>query len=110
MLNASALDERGKEQTILATIPALIIAAMPMPPLPALLLITVSWPGLPVARKRSISAWISSTGAPEPPNPPIITVAPSAISATASSTVETVLSISTLFWFFDIYVTTTPRG
>jgi hypothetical protein len=48
--------ERGNEHTILATMPASIIAAMPIRPLPALLLTTVRFLGLPVALNRSISA------------------------------------------------------
>ena len=58
--------------------------------------VTVIAAGLPVARNRSIRAWISSIGAPEPPNPPIITVAPSEMSATASATVGSALSIAGL--------------
>ena len=61
-VKARGSDERGNEQTILATMPASIIAAMPMRPLPALLLMTVSRAGLPVALYRSISAWMSSIG------------------------------------------------
>ena len=49
--------------------------------------------GEPVARKRSMSAWINSIGAPEPPNPPITTTAASEMSATASVNDPTRLSI-----------------
>ena len=54
---------------------------------------TVRFRGLPVARYRSIRAWISSIGAPDPPKPPIITAAPSGISATASANVAMRLSM-----------------
>ena len=85
--------ERGNEQIIFVTMPASIIAAMPIRPLPALLLMTVRFFGLPVARKRSISAWISSIGAPEPPKPPIINVMPSSMPATAVPSATIVLFI-----------------
>lgn len=49
-VNTRGSAERGKEQTILATMPCSIIAAMPTWPLPALLLMTVRFDGLPVAR------------------------------------------------------------
>ncbi|MOA42877.1 hypothetical protein D3C78_1649700 [compost metagenome] len=70
--------------------PASIIAAMPMRPLPALLLMTVRFFG-----PLSISAWISSMGAPEPPKPPIMIVAPSPMPESASSALLIVLSIKT---------------
>ena len=92
-VKARGSDVRGNEQTIFRTMPWSIMAAMPTRPVPALLLMTVRPFGLPVARKRSISAWINSTGEPEPPNPPIITVASSGMSAIASASVGTLLSI-----------------
>jgi hypothetical protein len=46
-----------------------------------------------------MSASISSTGCPARPKPPIITVAPSEMPATASSTVWTLLSI-----IFDLLI------
>jgi hypothetical protein len=59
-------------QITFATRPCPIKAASPTSPEPVLLLITVR-PRAP----WSIRAWISSIGAPDPPKPPIITVAPS---------------------------------
>ncbi|EGE61065.1 hypothetical protein RHECNPAF_1260044 [Rhizobium etli CNPAF512] len=63
----------------------------------------------------SIRAWINSIGAPEPPKPPIMTVAPSPISETASAVLPTVLSMQDIslarpgpaardpvFWFQEI--------
>src|SRR5690606_23455715 len=87
-VKARGSEDLGKEQIIFLTMPASIIAAMPMRPLPALLLITVRFFG-----PLSIRAWMSSMGAPEPPKPPIMMVAPSLISDTASATLETVLSM-----------------
>jgi hypothetical protein len=72
----------------LATRPALISAARPTSPLPVLLFTTVR----PVA-PWSINAWINSIGLPASPNPPIITVTPSGMSATAAAGLSTVLLI-----------------
>ena len=63
--------------------PAPIIAAMPILPLPALLLITVKFEGLLAARNRSINAWINSIGVSDPPKPPIIRAALTVIQDTA---------------------------
>jgi hypothetical protein len=69
----------------------LISAATPVSPLPALLLMMVRSP-----TPRSISASISSSGMPAVPKPPIITDAPSPISATAARTEATDLSITAI--------------
>src|SRR5690349_6301444 len=79
---------RGYEQTSFLMRPALNSAAMPTSPLPALLL-TIVRPRAPCA----ISASISSSGTPEPPNPPTRIVAPSRTSASAASTEGEILSI-----------------
>src|SRR5690242_15095192 len=68
--------------------PALNSAAIPTSPLPALLL-TMVRSFAPCA----ISASISSSGTPEPPNPPTRIVAPSRTSASAASTEGEILSI-----------------
>lgn len=86
-VNARGSDDFGNEQIILATMPASIIAAIPIRPLPALLLMTVRYLG-----RLSTNAWMSSIGAPDPPKPPIITTAPSPILATASARLSDRLS------------------
>src|SRR5690606_32648905 len=76
---------------ILRTRFVLSSAATPYSALPALLFTTV--------RSRApwaIRASISSLGTPTPPKPPISTVAPSKISATAASRLSTVRSIKAL--------------
>ena len=64
-------------------------AASPMSPLPALLLTMVR----PVA-PWAISASMSSEGMPAVPNPPIMTVAPGPMSATAAAADVTTLLIT----------------
>jgi hypothetical protein len=91
-VKATGSTDRGNEQISFLTMPCSIRAASPTWPLPALLLTMVRLVGLPLARKRSIRAWISSIGAPEPPKPPIITVDPLVMLATAASSEGRVLS------------------
>src|SRR5271170_3908632 len=74
---------------IFFTCRALSSAATPVSPLPALLLTMVS-PVTPWA----ISASMSSEGMPAVPKPPIITVAPAGISATAAAADATTLLIT----------------
>ena len=74
---------------ILRTRPAASSAARPVSPLPALLFTIV----------RSLAPWamsasMSSTGWPARPKPPIMTVAPSGMPATAVAASGTVLSIT----------------
>ena len=97
-VNTTGSAERGKEQINLRTMPTSISAASPTWPFPALLLTTVRSRGCPVAMKRSIKAWISSIGAPDPPKPPIMTVIPSSTPATAVARSRTVLSMRSSCW------------
>ena len=75
--------ERGNEQIIFFTMPASIIAAMPTAAVAGIVVDHRQIVRMPVCHERSISAWISSIGAPEPPKPPIMTVMPSWMPATA---------------------------
>src|SRR6218665_1894851 len=79
---------RGKLQMILRTRPVFSSAARPVSPLPALLFTTVS-----SRAPCSIRPSISSVGMPAVPKPPISTVAPSAMPASASATEVAILLI-----------------
>src|SRR5882672_7986644 len=79
---------RGYEQMSLRMRPALKSAAIPISPLPALLL-TMVRSFAPCA----MSASTNSSGTPAPPNPPTRMVAPSRTSASAASIEGEILSI-----------------
>src|SRR6478609_8478160 len=80
---------RGNEQMTRRTRPAPMSAARPTSPLPALLLTTVR-SRVPLSTRASMS----STGCPAGPKPPMSTVAPSGMSATASIALWVIMTMA----------------